>query len=109
MGITLDERFGELLRRSRARVSQRGLAVRAGTSQSYVSRVEAGEISPTLEQAERLALALGFRLRIDLEPLPTRRDEAGKPDALTMTFDERLESAAALHNLAQELRASGPA
>jgi transcriptional regulator with XRE-family HTH domain len=97
--------FGELLVKLRGRhVSQRALAVRAGTSQSYVSRVEAGTVQPTLAQAEHLLNCLGYRLRLELEPLPSRTDPAGLPAQLVMTPEERMQSAAAIHNAIAELR-----
>jgi transcriptional regulator with XRE-family HTH domain len=96
---------GTLISRLRGdRVSQRALAVRAGTSQSYLSRVEAGAVQPTLAQAERLLNCLGYTLKIHLEPLPRRSDPYGLPDQLAMTAEERLQSAAALHNATVELR-----
>ena len=64
--------LGTLIRRARegAGVSQRSLAVRAGTSQAWISRVESGRVAPSLEAAGRLALALGFELVPQLQPLP---------------------------------------
>lgn len=56
--------------RERAGVSQRGLAVRAGTSQGYVSQVERGEVSPSVEAVARLLGCLGVRGRIETAPLP---------------------------------------
>jgi transcriptional regulator with XRE-family HTH domain len=98
--------FGARLRRHRdGRLSQRALAVRAGTSQSYLSRVESGAVTPTLDQAERLANCLGYRLRVDFEPLPQRSDPAALADQLAMSVEERLASAAALHGAVAELRA----
>jgi transcriptional regulator with XRE-family HTH domain len=97
--------FGKLLRRLRgAKVSQGALARRAGTSQSYVSRVEAGEIDPSLRQAAHLANSLGYRLRVELEPMRARSDLAGLPQQLAMTAEERMQSAAALHNTVVQLK-----
>jgi len=98
--------FGELLRQSReGRLSQEALAVRAGTSQSYVSRVEAGEVVPTLHQAEHLMHCLGYQLRVRVETLPRRSDPGALTDQLLMSAEERMQSAAALHNAMAELRA----
>lgn len=99
--------FGSLLRdlRERRRVSQASLAVRARTSQSYVSRVEAGAVVPRLDQAEHLLRCLGFDLRLDARPMPVRRDEAGRPEILAMSPEERIESMAALHNAMAEMKA----
>jgi enoyl-CoA hydratase/carnithine racemase/DNA-binding transcriptional regulator YiaG len=63
---------GRVIRESRERhgVSQRSLAVRAGTSQGYVSQVERGEVSPSVEAVGRLLACLGEQGRIETEPLP---------------------------------------
>ena len=100
------ESFGELLRRLRAgRLSQEALALRAATSQSYVSRVEAGEVLPTLDQAKHLLHCLGYELRLNVEPLHRRSDRGSLIDQLAMSPEERMQSAAALHNVMAEMRA----
>ena len=48
--------------------SQRQLAERAGMTQPGVARFEAGGTTPTLPLLERLAVALGLRLNVSLEP-----------------------------------------
>jgi transcriptional regulator with XRE-family HTH domain len=99
--------FGQLLRQLReGRLSQGALALRAATSQSYVSRVEAGEVIPTLGQAEHLMNCLGYRLRVQAEPLPRRSDPGALAEQLAMSAEERMQSAAALHNTMVEMRAS---
>ena len=100
------ESFGGLLRRLReGRLSQETLALRAATSQSYVSRVEAGEVTPTLRQAERLMNCLGYELRVRVKPLPGRGDRGALVDQLAMSPQERMQGAAALHNAMTEMRA----
>ncbi len=54
--------------RTRAGLSQRELARRAGTAQSVVARVESGATSPTWDTLSRLLSATGFSLDINLEP-----------------------------------------
>jgi len=63
---------GGVIRAARERhgVSQRGLAVRAGTSQGYVSQVERGEVSPSVEAVTRLLACLGEAGRIETSALP---------------------------------------
>lgn len=63
---------GAIIRAARVRhgVSQRGLAIRAGTSQGYVSQVERGEVSPSVEAVTRLLACLGEAGRIETAPLP---------------------------------------
>ena len=48
--------------RTRAGLSQRALAERAGTTQSVVARIEGGQSSPTWATGERLLHAAGFQL-----------------------------------------------
>jgi transcriptional regulator with XRE-family HTH domain len=54
----------DLLRtaRTRAGLSQRELARRAGTAQSVIARIELGATSPTWETLSRLLDAAGFEL-----------------------------------------------
>jgi transcriptional regulator with XRE-family HTH domain len=56
----------ELLRsaRRRHRVSQRALARRSRTSQTHISRIERGEVSPSVETLDRLLKALGEQLKL---------------------------------------------
>ena len=73
---------GGVIRAARERhgVSQRGLAVRAGTSQGYVSQVERGEVVPSVEAVSRMLTCLGESGRIETAPLPPVDAPAG-PDA----------------------------
>jgi predicted transcriptional regulator len=104
--ISGKDSFGELLRRLRTDcLSQSALALRAATSQSYISRVEAGEVLPTLGQAEHLVNCLGYELRVQVEPLPRRSDRWAMVDQLAMSPEERIQSAAALHNAMAEMKA----
>lgn len=66
--------------RERHGVSQRGLAVRAGTSQGYISQVERGEVFPSTEAVARLLACLGEAGRIETMPLPVVSPTPG-PDA----------------------------
>jgi transcriptional regulator with XRE-family HTH domain len=45
-------------------VSQRVLARRSRTSQTHISRIERGEVSPSVETLDRLLQALGERLQL---------------------------------------------
>jgi DNA-binding transcriptional regulator YiaG len=54
--------------RARAGLSQAQLARRMKTSQSYVARIEGGQVRPSTRALERIASATGTRLRIDFEP-----------------------------------------
>lgn len=57
----LREIFGTNVRVERARTGQtlEGVAHAAGTSSSYLSRVERGLVSPSLDTVARIASALG--------------------------------------------------
>ena len=58
--------------RTRAGLSQTQLARRMKTSQSYVARIESGQVRPSTAALERLAKATGSRLRITFEPAGAR-------------------------------------
>ena len=55
--------------RSRAGLTQRALAGRAGVSQSLVARIEAGSVDPTFDRLLQLVRACGFDLDIHVVPL----------------------------------------
>jgi len=72
----LEEEF-ELARtlieaRTRAGLSQTQLAHRMKTSQSYIARIESGQVRPSTDALERFAQATGSRLRIIFEPQEAR-------------------------------------
>jgi len=52
--------------RTRAGLSQEALALRMGTSQSAVARMESGKTLPSSRSLQRYAAATGSRLRISL-------------------------------------------
>jgi hypothetical protein len=61
----------DVLRRARlaAGLSQRELAVRAGTTQAMVARYEAGAASPTVATVRRLLAGCGLRLDLGTSPI----------------------------------------
>jgi len=79
--------------RTRAGLSQRALARRAGTAQSVIARIESGHTSPTWETLERLLDAANVDLRAQLEPRVVvgshMLDEVA--GILQMTPEQRLE------------------
>ncbi len=113
--------FGPLVleARTRAGITQRELARRAGTAQSVVARVERGQSSPTLETLSRLLAATGFT--IDAALVPAAGDDpvidAFKRDIdrsllrvnLEKSADQRVRSLQALVRLADEARRAGRA
>jgi transcriptional regulator with XRE-family HTH domain len=57
-----------------AGLSQRALAVKAGTSQPAVARYERGVATPSWETLQRIAAACGRRLEIGVTPAPDPHD-----------------------------------
>jgi transcriptional regulator with XRE-family HTH domain len=101
--------------RTKAGLTQRELARRAGTSQPAIARLERGQTSPTLAVLERVAGAAGFDLRLELVPkAPVLGDpiiEAYKRDVdrtllrenLRQSPEERLRSLVELQDFGREL------
>lgn len=91
---------GELLRDARREcgLDQAQLARRAGTSQTYVSRVERGLVSPSLRTLDRLLHAMGQRLTVATEPLPWGNSRVAdlRTDLLALTPEQRVQQAATL-------------
>jgi len=79
--------------RTRAGLSQRALARRAGTAQSVIARIEQGRTSPTWETLQRLLAALGLEVNAQLEPRVVVGSHmlAEVPGILRMTPEQRLE------------------
>jgi predicted transcriptional regulator len=88
----------DLLRtaRTRAAISQRELAEKAGTAQSVVARIELGENSPSWETFTRLIRGAGYVLRAELERVPVvdRSMLDDVPRILAMSPQQRLEEVA---------------
>ena len=72
---SLDEEFrlakALIEARSRAGLSQAQLARRMKTSQSYIARIESGQVTPSTSALERYAEATRSRLKIIFEPVET--------------------------------------
>jgi transcriptional regulator with XRE-family HTH domain len=101
--------LGATLRTTRERLglSQRRLAVRAGTSQDAISRIERGAEAPTLERFEQLLLAMGQRLVLNVEPLRSPVPPAGLANSAHLTPVERLREAIGWNRLASQLAIAG--
>jgi transcriptional regulator with XRE-family HTH domain len=67
--------------RDTAGLSRRALARRAGVPISTVSRVEDGEVDPTITMLQRMLAAAGRQMSLELEPIPKRRALAALADA----------------------------
>jgi transcriptional regulator with XRE-family HTH domain len=101
---------GQLLREARIErgLDQAALARRAGTTQAYVSRVERGVVSPSLETLARLLHAMGLRMRLSTEPLPHGNAHISdlRADLRGLTPEERLEQAMELSAFVVDLAES---
>jgi transcriptional regulator with XRE-family HTH domain len=53
--------------RSEADMTQTDVAEKMHTSQSYVAKMEGGQVSPSIKALQRYAAATGSRLKISLE------------------------------------------
>lgn len=96
---------GELLaqRRRAHGVSQRQLAVRAGTRQATLSRIESGREAPTVQRLEQLLLVLGERLELRAVPLDAERPAADVVADRDKGMAARLEDGFALAAFAGQL------
>ncbi len=61
-----------LVREARTRhgLNQASLARRCRTSQTHISRIERGEVSPSVETLQRILQTLGERLELGAVPAP---------------------------------------
>jgi transcriptional regulator with XRE-family HTH domain len=83
--------------RRRHRLSQRSLARRAGTSQTHVSRIERGDVSPSVATASRLLEVMGERLELAAAPGPrANQTAADRREHARLTPGERVARAAEL-------------
>jgi transcriptional regulator with XRE-family HTH domain len=96
---------GEIVRRAReARgISQRQLAIRSGTTQTAISRLENGDVSPRVETLQRLLLVMGYRLDLAATPMGGILDDRHHDEALRRSVAERLARAAGWNEFASEL------
>lgn len=100
---------GELVRstRERLRLSQRQLALRAGTTQAAVSRIERGIVSPTFATLRALMLAMGEEPELTARRLPTGWDPVYFAITLARTPEQRLELALAWNRMAARIADAG--
>jgi transcriptional regulator with XRE-family HTH domain len=95
----------DLIRDTRRRkgLSQRRLALRAGTSQSAVARIEAGAEEVTWPRLRAIMISMGDEPVLSAHPLASRYDAADMLAQRGMPASERLESGLAFDKLASEL------
>ena len=106
MATTLDPPTLVRRARDRAGLSQRALALRAGTAQSVVARVESGVTDPGSETLTRLLAAAGYEIRCELGPLPVMASHMldDVPRILGLTPEQRLLEAANLSQFEAAVR-----
>ena len=81
--LKLARRIREL--REAKGLSQTQLAELIETKQPSIARIESGRALPRLEVLQRIASALGMRLTIDFEKVPTPRRKRAKAAAVEHT------------------------
>jgi transcriptional regulator with XRE-family HTH domain len=89
--------------RTRAGLTQRELASRAGTSQSAIARIERGRQIPSVETLQRLLHACDFELRFEIRPRD-RHDEELLEATLALTPEERIQSVEEMTRVAAAAR-----
>ncbi len=91
---------GELLKSARHRhgVSQASLAVRAGTTQSAISRIERDRVSPAVETLRELLYLLGEDLSLSSEVRDFGIDRTLNESALKRNPSQRLDYGVAFAN-----------
>lgn len=90
-------------------LTQAQLALRAGTTQTALSRLERGELSPSFATVQRILFVLGETLDLRVTPLVGDHDSAHLADLLARSPAERLELAMSWNRLAGEVAAAGRA
>ncbi len=97
---------GELIRRERARrgLSQTRLALRAGTEQAAISRIEAGKEEVTWQRLRAILLAMGLVPEIQLRPLEHEEDTRHVAIGQQLSPGQRIEGAANVSHFAADLR-----
>jgi transcriptional regulator with XRE-family HTH domain len=100
---------GDLIRTTRTRrgLSQARLARRVGTQQSAISRLEADEVSPSVETLDLLMRAMGESLQLATAAADREYDPAHRRATATRTPAERLALGISWNRMAGRLAAAG--
>ncbi|HEY7453453.1 MAG TPA: helix-turn-helix transcriptional regulator [Thermoleophilaceae bacterium] len=102
---------GELVKERRIKhgLTQRRLALRAGTSQSAIARIESGKEEVTWSRLRLLLLVMGEQPVLDSAPLPGRYDAWDVLEQRKLPAETRLANGIAFSKLGTELAAAGRA
>lgn len=102
---------GELIRETRLRrgLSQKRLARRVGTRQSAISRLEADEVSPSIETLDQLLRAMGETLEINAVSPQRDYDPLHRQATASRSPSERLALGISWNRMAGRLAAAGRA
>ncbi|HEV7482867.1 MAG TPA: helix-turn-helix domain-containing protein [Solirubrobacterales bacterium] len=100
---------GSLIRTTRIRhgLSQARLARRTGTQQSAISRLEADEVSPSVETLDLLMRAMGESLELGAAVPERAYDPAHRRATAARSVDERLVLGISWNRMAGRLAAAG--
>jgi transcriptional regulator with XRE-family HTH domain len=93
--------------RKRRGLSQARLARRVGTHQSAVSRLEADEVSPSVETLDLWLRAMGESLELGSAPPPRSYDLLHRRASADRSPEERLALAISWNRLAGKLTVAG--
>jgi len=101
---------GELLREARRRhgVSQEVLASRAGTTQSAISRIESGRLSPSIDTLWELLYLLGEDLELSAQERDSGIDLTLNRANLAFTPAQRVQRGLAFADLVRRSRGKSP-
>jgi transcriptional regulator with XRE-family HTH domain len=99
----------ELIRETRRRkgLSQRRLALRAGTSQSAVARIEAGAEEVTWPRLRAIMISMGEEPILSARPLASRYDAADLVRDRAFTPERRLTNGVEFNQFATKLAIAG--
>ncbi|MCO5315871.1 MAG: helix-turn-helix domain-containing protein [Solirubrobacterales bacterium] len=100
---------GKLIKEARRKrgLSQNQLALRAGTRQSAISRLESGEVSPTVATLTSLLRVMGEDLTLTTRPPARRYDTLHRRSMERLTPEQRLALAISWNRMAGEFAAAG--
>lgn len=93
--------------RERLGLTQRKLALRAGTTQAAVSRIERGVVSPTFATLRELMTAMGEEPVLSARRLPSDWDQVHMDSTLARTPQERLALALSWNRMATRIAIAG--